>query len=81
MADLKPVYRAVSKDAAENGAGRAGREMGSAGPVVLQSWRRKWENLSAYFRYPANIRSHLHHECNRMVPPSTGSLQTSAFPE
>ena len=25
-------------------------------PVVLQSWRRKRENLSAYFRYPANIR-------------------------
>jgi len=23
---------------------------------VLQSWRRKRENLSAYFRYPANIR-------------------------
>ncbi|EKN3673168.1 transposase, partial [Yersinia enterocolitica] len=25
-------------------------------PVVLQSWRRKWENLSHYFRYPATIR-------------------------
>lgn len=25
-------------------------------PVVLQSWRRKWENLSAYFRYPSDIR-------------------------
>lgn len=21
-------------------------------PVVLQSWRRKWMNLSGYFRYP-----------------------------
>lgn len=29
--------------------------MGAAYPVVLQSWRRKWDNLSAYFRYPANI--------------------------
>ncbi|WP_149795400.1 transposase, partial [Salmonella enterica] len=30
--------------------------LGQQYPVVLQSWRRKWENLSAYFRYPANIR-------------------------
>ncbi|CAM3592702.1 conserved protein of unknown function [Xenorhabdus nematophila AN6/1] len=25
-------------------------------PVVIQSWRRKWVNLSGYFRYPAAIR-------------------------
>lgn len=24
--------------------------------MVIQSWRRKWENLSAYFRYPLDIR-------------------------
>lgn len=30
--------------------------MGSAYPVVLQSWRRKWDNLSHDFRYPATIR-------------------------
>jgi transposase-like protein len=24
--------------------------------VVLPSWRRKWDNLSHYFRYPAAIR-------------------------
>ncbi|MCF3706287.1 transposase, partial [Salmonella enterica] len=56
MADLKRVYRAVSKDAAETALDELEEKWGQQYPVVLQSWRRKWENLSAYFRYPANIR-------------------------
>ncbi|EBO9655606.1 IS256 family transposase [Salmonella enterica subsp. enterica] len=56
MADLKPVYRAVSKEAAETALDELEVKWGQQYPVVLQSWRRKWENLSAYFRYPANIR-------------------------
>ncbi|EBP4577028.1 transposase, partial [Salmonella enterica] len=54
--DLKPVYRAVSKEAAETALDELETKWGQQYPVVLQSWRRKWENLSAYFRYPANIR-------------------------
>ncbi|SUG74904.1 Transposase for insertion sequence element ISRM3 [Salmonella enterica] len=56
MVDLKPVYRAVSKEAAETALDQLEAKWGQHYPVVLQSWRRKWENLSAYFRYPANIR-------------------------
>lgn len=56
MADLKPVYRAVSKEAAETALDELEAKWGQQYPVVLQSWRGKWENLSAYFRYPANIR-------------------------
>lgn len=56
MADLKPVYRAVSKEAAETALDELEAKWGQQYPVVLLSWRRKWENLSAYFRYPANIR-------------------------
>ncbi|EEZ5223949.1 IS256 family transposase [Escherichia coli] len=56
IADLKPVYRAVSKEAAETALDELEAKWGQQYPVVLQSWRRKWENLSAYFRYPANIR-------------------------
>ncbi|EBC5569620.1 transposase, partial [Salmonella enterica] len=52
----KPVYRAVSKEAAETALYELETKWGQQYPVVLQSWRRKWENLSAYFRYPANIR-------------------------
>lgn len=25
-------------------------------PIVIQSWKNKWENLSAYFKYPEDIR-------------------------
>ena len=56
MADLKPVYRAVSKEAAETALDELEAKWGQQYPVVLQSWRRKWENLSHYFRYPAGIR-------------------------
>lgn len=56
MADLKPVYRAVSKDAAETALDELDVKWGQQYPVVIQSWRRKWTNLSAYFRYPESIR-------------------------
>lgn len=56
MADLKPVYRAVSKDAAETALDELDAKWGQQYPVVIQSWRRKWANLSAYFRYPEGIR-------------------------
>ncbi|MDX7987573.1 IS256 family transposase [Xenorhabdus sp. 12] len=56
MADLKPVYRAVSKEAAESALDELDMKWGQHYPVVIQSWRRKWSNLSAYFRYPAAIR-------------------------
>lgn len=56
MADLKPVYRAVSKQAAETVLDELEVKWGQQYPVVLQSWRRKWGNLSHYFRYPATIR-------------------------
>ncbi|HCQ4713456.1 TPA: IS256 family transposase, partial [Escherichia coli] len=46
MADLKPVYRAVSETALDELEAKRGQQY----PVVLQSWRRKRENLSAYFR-------------------------------
>ncbi len=56
MAELKPVYRAVSKEAAETALDELEAKWGQKYPVVLQSWRRKCENLSHYFRYPACIR-------------------------
>ncbi|MTC21183.1 IS256 family transposase [Providencia stuartii] len=56
MADLKPVYRAVSKEAAETALDELDAKWGQQYPVVIQSWRRKWDHLSAYFRYPESIR-------------------------
>lgn len=54
--DLKPVYGALSKEAAETELDRLEEKWGSKYPIVIQSWRNKWENLSNYFKYPADIR-------------------------
>lgn len=56
MADLKPVYKAVSKEAAETALDELESRWGELYPIVLKSWRSKWENLSVYFKYPADIR-------------------------
>jgi len=56
MADLKPVYRAVSKEAAEEALDELEKRWGQQYPIVIKSWRSKWENLSVYFKYPADIR-------------------------
>ncbi|RSD32810.1 IS256 family transposase [Vibrio pectenicida] len=56
MADLKPVYRAVSKEAAEVELDRLESKWGQHYPIVLRSWRNKWANLSVYFKYPEYVR-------------------------
>ena len=56
MADLKPVYRAVSKQAAEDALDKLEAKWGKQYPIVIQPWRRKWDDLSAYFKYPEDIR-------------------------
>ena len=56
MADLKPVYRAVSKEAAEMELDRLESKWGQQYPIVRRSWRNKWENLSVYFKYPDYVR-------------------------
>lgn len=56
MADLKPVYKAVSKEAAERALDELDSRWGAQYPIVIKSWRSKWENLSIYFKYPADIR-------------------------
>ncbi|WP_261873005.1 IS256 family transposase [Vibrio rarus] len=56
MADLKPVYRAVSKEAAELALDELEAKWGDIYPLVINSWRRKWNNLSHYFKYPEHIR-------------------------
>jgi len=54
--DLKAVYRAVSKEAAQTELDRLDEKWGAKYPIVINSWRNKWENLSNYFKYPEDIR-------------------------
>jgi putative transposase len=56
MVDLKRVYRATSKDAAEQALDELEARWGDLYPIVIKSWRTKWGNLSAYFKYPPDIR-------------------------
>jgi transposase-like protein len=56
MKDLKLIYRAVSKEAAEVELDILEEKWGSKYPIVIQSWRNKWDNLSVYFKYPEDIR-------------------------
>ncbi len=56
MTDLKPVYRASNKEAAEAALDELEEKWGDTYPIVIKSWRKKWDNLSAYFKYPEPIR-------------------------
>lgn len=56
MADLKRVYRAASLGEAETALDELEALWGDKYPIVIKSWRTKWENLSAYFKYPNDIR-------------------------
>ncbi len=56
MADLKPVYRAINLSAAEATLDKREEKWGEMYPLVINSWRNKWHNLSAYFKYPEPIR-------------------------
>lgn len=56
MQDLKPVYQAVNKDMAEENFGKLAERWGKKYPVVVGSWEKNWEKLTAYFKYPDVIR-------------------------
>lgn len=55
-ADLKKVYAAVNKEAAEMALDALENKWGDTYPVVIKSWRNKWDLLSNYFKYTADIR-------------------------
>jgi transposase-like protein len=56
MKDLKLIYQAISKEAAEIELDNLESKWGKKYPIVIKSWRNKWEHLSAYFKYHEEIR-------------------------
>lgn len=56
MKNLKPVYQSVSKDLAEQQLENLSLKWNKKYPVVIDSWKRNWDKLTTYFKYPAEIR-------------------------
>ncbi len=56
LADLKEVYRATTKELAEQQLDALDQKWGKKYPLVLNSWRNNWSKLSTYFKYDPAIR-------------------------
>ncbi len=56
MEDLKKVYKSASEANAADELQNLDAKWGKKYSVVIKSWYGNWENLSAYFKYPAEIR-------------------------
>jgi transposase-like protein len=54
--DLKLIYQAPTKAVAEEELLKLDEKWGKKYPLVINSWNNKWENLSIFFKYPADIR-------------------------
>jgi len=56
MTDLKLVYKANSKEMAEQHLLELDEKWGKKYPAILKSWNTHWESLSQYFKYPEELR-------------------------
>ena len=56
MNDLKKVYKAPTKDAAEEALLELEEKWGEKYPMVINSWTNNWSELSSYFEYSEPIR-------------------------
>lgn len=55
-ADLKPIYKAPTEEAALQELERFEEEWGRKYPLIVKSWRQNWDELSTFFVYPAELR-------------------------
>lgn len=54
--ELKAVYQAFTKEEAEIELDKLEERWGKKYPIIFESWRNKWDNLSNYFKYAEPIR-------------------------
>jgi len=55
-ADLKPIYKAATEALALQELDAFESKWGTKYPNAVRSWRNNWEELSAFFKYPQEIR-------------------------
>jgi len=56
MVDLKPVYQSLTIDEAELRFDEFKKNWAKKYPLVIKSWENNWLELTAYFKYPQEIR-------------------------
>lgn len=56
MADLKPVYQALTKEEGYENLIKLEEKWGKKYPVPISSWYNNWEHLSTFFAYEGHIR-------------------------
>jgi len=56
MKDLKLVYKAINKEVAVDELLNLEQKWGEKYPIIIESWQRNWEELSACFEYTEPIR-------------------------
>ena len=56
MADLKQVYQALTLEEAELAFEIFKENWGKRHPIIIRSWEKNWLELTAYFKYPYEIR-------------------------
>lgn len=56
VADLKTIYQAPTREAAELRLLELGERWGNVCAVAVRSWEKHWEDLATMFAYPAEIR-------------------------
>nr|WP_274654616.1 IS256 family transposase [Paenibacillus humicola] len=55
-ADLKPIYKATTEEAALVELDRFEEIWGTKYPLIIRSWRNNWSELATFFKYPPEIR-------------------------
>lgn len=56
LSELKPVYKAVTKELAELNLEKLAEKWSKKYPVIIKSWQDNWHKLSTYFKYTEDIR-------------------------
>lgn len=56
LSELKPVYKAATKDMAELNLEKLAEKWQKKYPVVIKSWQDNWHKLSTFFKYTEDIR-------------------------
>jgi transposase-like protein len=84
MADLRLVYQAATREAAEAQLRQLHEKWGDKYAIAIRSWHNNWEDLATFFAYPAEIRRLIYttnsvegyHRQLRKVTKSKGAFPT-----